>query len=159
MKLYFSGKHNAVTRKELRYAAFFFAEELISSKLMPYIFIKIIVEDESEDMDNTVGSTRWVHDNHNPRIFEVRISPNQNRLNTLGTLAHEMVHVKQYVNGELKQYVMREGWRWKNKVMMDDDEGMYYSKLPWEREAYRKQQKLLVSYMTNLILENKTFDP
>ena len=51
------------------------------------------------------------------------------------TICHEMVHVKQYARNEMSCY----GGKWKKKKISDDT--AYYD-LPWEKEAYRMQDKL-----------------
>lgn len=56
------------------------------------------------------------------------------------TLAHEMVHVKQYARGQLKQYKKRNGttaYTWLGRKY--DTE--YYD-CPWEIEAYSKERVL-----------------
>lgn len=60
------------------------------------------------------------------------------------TVCHEMVHVMQTAKGTLKDR-FRGGYKkfWKGK----DYTGTPYSKLPWERQAYRMQGKLLKGYL------------
>ncbi len=50
------------------------------------------------------------------------------------TLAHEMVHAKQYLRGELSGYSLE----WKGKECTDDQ----YKTAPWEQEAYELEKKL-----------------
>jgi hypothetical protein len=52
----------------------------------------------------------------------------------LSTLAHEMVHVKQFARGELDAQLTR----WKTK----DHHNTEYWNQPWEKEARRLQHKL-----------------
>ncbi len=51
------------------------------------------------------------------------------------TIAHEMVHAKQYFRGELNSYGSRV-WKGRNA------EGWKYENQPWEREAFRLEEKL-----------------
>jgi len=57
-------------------------------------------------------------------------------------LAHEIVHAKQYIRGEVKDE--EEIWRKGGKI--EDWTGSAYRALPWEREAYRQEKKLLKLY-------------
>jgi hypothetical protein len=50
------------------------------------------------------------------------------------TLAHEMVHAKQYLRGELCGYSMS----WKGKKPRNYS----YDNAPWEREAYKREEEL-----------------
>jgi len=72
-----------------------------------------------------------------PRTFEIDVALYSN---WMGVLAHEMVHVKQYVRKEL-DYKM---CTWKSKPI-DPDEMDYYDR-PWEAEAFALQDVLLAKY-------------
>ena len=74
------------------------------------------------------------------RDFLIQIHPGIGARNIFETLAHEMVHVKQYVNGELNDTMTN--WRGK-KVNSDNIE--YWSQ-PWEIEAYGIQAGLFTKF-------------
>lgn len=60
----------------------------------------------------------------------------------LGIIAHEMVHAKQYLKGELSE---RKGFQlWKGKKVAAN---LPYVKQPWELEAMRKQAVLNYQYL------------
>jgi len=59
--------------------------------------------------------------------------------NWLSTLAHEMVHVKQFVNHELDATLTR----WKSNRYCDNID---YWDQPWEKEARRLQNKLVQEF-------------
>lgn len=69
------------------------------------------------------------------RQFEIELSRDLTLKELVTTVAHEMVHVKQYARKELDGF----GTRWKNARVK---EGTTYWELPWEKEAYRLQDKL-----------------
>ena len=93
----------------------------------------------------------------NPRKFKIVIDPYRlekddwgRELNysewvsrILRTLAHEMVHIKQYVMSELT--FKREKMCWKNEVIGDMTEDQYYCS-PHEVEAYGKEKWLQLGY-------------
>ena len=70
-----------------------------------------------------------------PREFELEIAKGLSLKNLVGTICHEMVHVKQYARRELHvtDYV------WKKEVI---DEKTPYGKLPWEVEAFAMEDDL-----------------
>jgi len=93
-----------------------------------------------------------------PREFKVIVDPHQaeidnyNRTRTdtewgheiLKTLAHELVHVKQYIRGELS-------WRdagllWKG-VNHNPKNLLHYYELPYEVEAHGREYGLLVGFL------------
>ena len=55
--------------------------------------------------------------------------------NWVSTLAHEMVHVKQFIRGEIDAGLTR----WKNKNCIDIE----YWNQPWEKEARKLQHKMV----------------
>ena len=56
-------------------------------------------------------------------------------------LGHELVHVKQYLKGELKDIsALEQRWKGESHISID-----YYD-LPWEIEAYHLQEVLLEEY-------------
>ena len=103
----------------------------------------------------------------NPRKFKIVIDPYRlekddwgRELNysewvsrILRTLAHEMVHIKQYVMSELT--FKREKMYWKNEVLGGMSEDEYYCS-PHEVEAYGKEKWLQLGYtrIWNIIKKN-----
>lgn len=63
----------------------------------------------------------------------------------LSVLAHEMVHAKQYLTGQLT-HSRKGNFVWKGKEYTNEK----YIKCPWELEAMRKQMVLNYQYMETL---------
>ena len=62
----------------------------------------------------------------------------------LKTLAHELVHVKQYVVGDLS--IRSKGMYWKGELTKIDNM-MEYFKSPWEIEAYGLERYLWLNFI------------
>lgn len=73
----------------------------------------------------------------------------------LEVLAHEMVHLKQYLTGELRD--VKGGTIWRDQYYKDIDNGSdaYYN-LPWEREAFDKQVSMCVAFIGHYFVEGNT---
>lgn len=86
------------------------------------------------------GFVSWEDDNHRPREFEMLLDSSLDLYRTLLTVCHEMVHVKQFIHGELKD-MFQGGYRqvWKGK----EYSGMSHKQLPWEAEAYDLEEEVL----------------
>ena len=111
-------------------------------------------------------------DRYRPRKFRVIIDHHRLEKDTYGrvkdatewahdvlrTLAHELVHVKQYITGELTW----RKWTWREDSVSfpTNDEGLYwkglhyevadlreYYELPYEIEAYGRERGLLLSFL------------
>lgn len=81
-----------------------------------------------------------------PRLFNVEISKSLSLTEMISTIIHEMVHVRQYVNRELADNGRFTKWKSKTVPL-----GMDYHDQPWEKEAYRLQDKMLSECLTEAI--------
>ena len=126
-------------------------------KRMKYVSIKLHLKHyEYEGEAMVEEDTKTI----NPRNFKIVIDPYRLKKDDWGrelnysewvskilrTLAHEMIHVKQYVMSELT--FKREKMYWKNEIingMSSEDE--YYCS-PHEVEAYGKEKWLQLGYTT-----------
>lgn len=61
----------------------------------------------------------------------------QTFLQQMQALAHEMVHAKQFLRGELN---CEGAWKWKGRMA----DGYAYTNQPWEKEAYRLERELFL---------------
>ena len=74
-----------------------------------------------------------------PRRFQIEISKDLNLTDFIRCILHEFVHLKQFVNREMIE--METGkTRWKGKTI---SKKVTYKDQPWEKEAYRLEEKLL----------------
>jgi len=90
------------------------------------------------------GWCAWQDSNFRPREFEIEINNSKSRKAQLATLAHEMVHVKQWARGELFDYLLEEKTRWQGAVYKRD--GLDYYDEPWEIEAHGRELGLVERY-------------
>jgi hypothetical protein len=120
-------------------AASFFAKELIPNTRIRNNCHTLIVFNEKI---TEYGCAEIVGYNtmNRARDFLIEIHPGIGVRNIFETLAHEMVHVKQYVDGELNDTMTT--WRGK-KVNADNIE--YWSQ-PWEIEALGKECGLITKF-------------
>ena len=70
------------------------------------------------------------------RSFIIDVNKNVSLKDFVSTIIHEMVHVKQFARNEMSAY----GMRWKTKTVSENTK---YVDLPWEREAYKLEAKLI----------------
>lgn len=114
----------------------FFAEKLIGSRTLSVLELSFIRTDMEE-----CGGCEYETTNINPRSFVIEISKKVKGDEFIKTIAHELVHVKQYVTGELKErYKPNFHILWYNNVANITQSTYYYS--PWEVEARELEEKL-----------------
>jgi|TARA_R110000772_G_scaffold51910_4_gene119124 hypothetical protein len=81
-----------------------------------------------------------------PREFSIRVDSTQDLQAMLETVSHEMVHVKQYARGELKDLPSSEHCcKWKGKTV--NLNSTHYYDQPWEIEAHGRERGLFVRWV------------
>lgn len=138
MNLEIKGCKDLVLEREICQAAYFFAEELLTPQMLPHITIDIVMKSTMRDL----GCCYVTHYNswYKPRTFQIELRRHRSYKTTLTTLAHEMVHVKQYAKGEINVWLNK--WR-KQKI---DTDTVPYEQLPWEIEANTYERLLYNLY-------------
>ena len=125
-------------RPFVKRAAQFYAKELMSDKMLENIFVRIRF---NKDIDAFgYASIDEYNDSGKPREFEIEIHPGIGGYDILKTLAHEMVHINQYVYGETNEAMTR----WKGQRV--DSDTIDYWVQPWEVEAHGYEAGLFTKF-------------
>jgi hypothetical protein len=126
-----------VKRKALVKAASYYAKRLKIEKHDVTLCICF-----KHDLTKTFSVYAQV-DRINDRRINLEIDAKIHNDIALDILAHEMVHVKQYLKNELG--ADSEGFQiWKGSRVVD---GLSYTEQPWEREAMKKQVIMKYEYV------------
>jgi len=123
-------------------AAQFFSQELISNTRVRNN-CQITIKFTSEIKDYGYASIVGFNSKNLPRKFLIEIHSGIGARNILETLAHEMVHVKQYIMNETNDSLTI--WRGKkiNSKKVD------YWNHPWEIDAFGRETGLLYKFAVN----------
>lgn len=150
MILEITGKPKHVSLPIVRKAAKFYGEYLLG-KLHKNIYLSINFE-QFERGNNDYAYCDWVDNNIHAREFEITIHNKLSKKETLLALAHEMVHLKQYARGELKDIFRPVRMvRWMGENI--DPEATDYWELPFEIEAFGRERGLYIKFMNILRIE------
>jgi len=148
------GKPNKCQRKIIRKAAHFYGSCLISDRLSNNVCITIKFKKNFLKREYFYGVCDAL-DINRPRDFDIEIDADLTFEETLSVLAHELVHVKQYVTGQLKDYSTSKKTKWKGKIHFNEcGYGLIdtaYWNAPWEKEAYRLEKTLTRKFMKHLM--------
>lgn len=141
MDVKISGKPKNITKKETRALLNWVARELCVDRYKTPIFIKLKFIKNLMKSRRYRGSAIWDDNNHRPREFTVEVDANLTKKLSTETILHEMVHVKQYAKGELKDLMRYFSLkRWGSRLV--DESKIAYDRLPWEKEAYKLEEVL-----------------
>ena len=152
MLLHVKGSNKAL-RKMVELATWYYAEKLMGKRLMGSLELTINLKKNLLSKEGNEGSAIWEDDGFRPKEFTIELDTTVKIRNLLITLAHEMVHIKQWAKDEMYEYMNMAGLvRFKGeKVHM---EIIDYWDYPWEIEAYGKQLGLFVRFCEHMGLSN-----
>lgn len=119
-------------RPFVKRAALFYASELITPKMLENIYLRIKFSSKIDA--HGYASVLEFSPSNKPRQFEIELHPGIGATEILKTLSHEMVHIKQYIYGDVNLNMTR----WKGSRVDEPD----YWVQPWEVEAYGLQPGL-----------------
>lgn len=142
-----SGKPSKVPIKLCKEAAKFYGKTLVSDTIYHKLDILLSFE-HFESKLNEYAYCEWEFENHRSKDFIITLNRDLNKKQMLLAIAHEMVHVKQYSKGELKDYLKVNKSRWKNQILNLDE--IDYWDHPWEIEAHGREKGLYVKFMEHL---------
>jgi hypothetical protein len=132
-------------QKKLAAAAVDFAKCEMLSKIRTLDIILKIRKFTKEE-GNVVGWCIYEDDDKvKHREFTIEVSGEQGIAAFIKTIMHEMVHVKQYALAEMRESYGND----KHRIYWigTDHTKTAYTKSPWEKEAYRLQDKLYEKFM------------
>ena len=130
---------NGKLSKQQKLAIQFFADKLLTNQLKPYIMVDVVFTqklDIAGEIEVTDYNMRGV-----PRCFKLHIHKKIGSEEILRTIAHEMVHLKQYCRRELNEEMNR----WMGKKVNPDE--IPYLDRPWEIEAHKVGDNLYEEFV------------
>ena len=137
MQLYIEGyrSHNKELYRALESATIWYGAVLLGKRMAKNIYLDIKLTKGLKQKEKAYGYCHIVDDNLNkPREFMIELDASMKYGfdQILTWLAHEMVHLKQFVRKELWDYETgRVQWKSRTYGRLNHDDQ------PWEKEAYR----------------------
>jgi hypothetical protein len=120
----------------VRSAIHFYADNLFTPRKLESLVLKIKFNKKLDA--HGYASVVEFSPSNKPRQFEIEVHPGIGAAEILKTLSHEMVHIKQYVHGEVNISLTR----WKGTKVDEPDYWVH----PWEIEAYGLQAGLFTKF-------------
>jgi len=108
--------------------------DMMIKALMPRMRTLDITVNIRKFTDDAIGYCMMEDTN---REFEIEVSKDLSLKDFVTALCHEMVHAKQYARNEMSGNITDR--HWKRSTVADS---VSYWDLPWEKEAYRMEDKL-----------------
>ena len=132
--------HNKKLYQAIGEAAQFYGDRLLGKRMAKNILLEIKLTNDLKKKEQAYGYCHVIDDNLNrPREFHIELDTSMRyKLEQILTwLAHEMVHLKQFVRGELFDYETgRVQWKTRSFGRVQ------YNDQPWEIQAYKMENEL-----------------
>ena len=135
--------NDKVLKQCLSRASVFFLNALLPNKRNIDIIVRVV--DDLVKKENAYGECYNYSNKIHPSKYVIQLNAGMSPYETITTLAHEMVHVKQFDKGELVFFPRHTKWK---KERFEKD-AVYTSEYPWEWEAERLEKKLTRLFRKN----------
>lgn len=144
MEVYFS--RGSQEKRNLSLEMIEFVENKLMSDINEKIILKITFESQlvKKELINGECSSYPKHSFNEPSEFEIKLNSSLPLRDLMETLAHELVHVKQYAKGELRDSKVNKQVVFQNRTY--DVEDMDYWDHPWEIEAHGRETGLFIRW-------------
>ena len=120
-------------------AAIFYSKELVpNSRIRNNCSVEIKFDENIKEYG--FASVEEYNTRKQPRKFLIEIHPYIGSRRILETLAHEMVHIKQYIQDETNDQLTK----WRGKKINSDK--VDYWVQPWEIDAYGRETGLITKF-------------
>ena len=119
------------------------ADKMFSDNLRNKLVLDIEFSKTLYKEDGILGEIDFEDSNHKPKEFTMTVDTTVSKRRILETIAHEMVHMKQYAKGELVDLSRCGSIRWQDRLI--DSETNYWD-LPWEIEAHGRELGLFIRW-------------
>ena len=144
VKIVIRGSSQSILKEEAKEAISFFSDYLLGRRLSKNVRLYVTFNPNLFKQEQSYGYVMPIDvAARKPRKFSVKIDAQLNSYMTTLTIAHEMVHVKHYCRGELKDI---KGYprKWLGEIY---DETVDYNDLPWEKDALTMETLLYEAWI------------
>ncbi len=146
MKVYISGKAENISNKEIRDAVFFYLKKLLGNSMSQKITLDIVIEKDLLKTYEMYAAISPLEAETRPKHYELEIDSKLPKKQFLVSLAHEMIHLKQFAKDQMRDLESKKMTRWLGQYY--DEENLDYWSRPWEKEAHENEVSLYESYLS-----------
>jgi len=139
--------------RDLVYDASLWGVNHLMPRMVKSLEITIKLKSNLLSKDGYHGDCIWEDSTYRPREYTIHLDSKQKKPYLIQTLMHELVHVKQWARGELKDiYNSSHLSKWNGVVY--DTNVTNYDDLPWEIEAHKKETDLYTKWLNQSSYKN-----
>ena len=144
ISIFYEGYNNQAERDIIDSASEFAAAKLFPRFKVDVTF-KLIKDLKTTELIE--GDVIFLDDSYRPRDFVVRVHKGLAKDDLITLVMHEFVHIKQYLRKELCFKFDNRSWTYNAFFKGRNVNKLKYYDKPYEKEAYRLQEKLYKEYI------------
>lgn len=142
---------NKKQRKNVESLVNYCADRMMSKRLSNGIKLDVRLSRTYLKKHGDYGCCEWQDDPFRPKEFKIWVDSAQDPRDFYSTIAHEMVHLKQFAKGELTDLMRSKKIKWSSASGSEyydfEGEDDAYWDLPWEIEARGREEGLVVRWI------------
>ena len=138
-------KNKNISKMELMYMTQFLAENILGKRLAANVSLTIHFKKLKKN--HWAYCEAYMLDGRKYRDFTLEVNKKLKRKKLIKTIAHELVHVKQYARNEF-DHKSGIDYKWKGSIVSIEDKD--YVKMPWEVEARSYEEPMYEKYINHL---------
>jgi hypothetical protein len=132
------------TKKELKQATEFLCD-VIFKRLSKNIYIEIRLIKDKLRKEGSLADIFCIDRPRNSRMFDFEIDNNLSYKSTICSIAHELIHARQFARGELSATFYPPYLRYKGEIINEDE--TRYFELPYEFEPHAREDDLYFQWL------------
>lgn len=148
MKVYITGKAENISNKEIKQAVFFYLRKLLGNSMSKKITIDVVIEKDLFKTYEMYAAISPLEADPRPKHYELEIDAKLSKKQFLVSLAHEMIHLKQFAKDQLRDLETKKMTRWLGEYYVE--ENINYWLRPWEMEAHENELIIYKSYLSEI---------
>ncbi len=138
--------------EKLKKASMFFSKELMSTRMINTLAIRIEMRATGYADRHTTGNCNGdiFNGSQASKEFTLKVQRDNSFESQLRTLAHELVHVQQYASKRLQTRFWKSDRKWHDRwegTDMGVQSSIEYGDRPWEIEAFEKANQLKSTFL------------
>jgi hypothetical protein len=145
MKVYITGKAENISNTEIRKAIFFYLKKLLGNSSAKKITLDIIIDKDLLKTYEMYANISPLEADPRPKHYEMEIDAKLSKKQFLISLAHEMIHLKQFAKNQMRDLESKKMTRWHGEYYVEDN--IDYWRRPWEVEAHKGERVLYEEYL------------
>jgi RNase P/RNase MRP subunit POP5 len=146
MKVYITGKAENISNREIRDAVYFYLKRLLGDSMSRKITLDIVIEKDLLKTYEMYAAISPLEADPRPKHYELEIDAKLPKKQFLVSLAHEMIHLKQFAKDQMRDLETKKMTRWLGEYYVE--ENIDYWARPWEKEAHDNEIGLYEQYLS-----------